>query len=100
MNKIEQYLGLAARAGRIITGEELVVKAIRNKQVQLVVLADDASDNTRKKVTDKCKSFGVPLRLYADRNRLGHCIGKEQRVVVGVKDAGFARELLKHMEIE
>lgn len=100
MSKVEQFLGLASKAGKLITGEELVVKAIQGKQVQLVILAEDASANTRKKVQDKCNSYDIPLRFYADRYRLGHYIGKEQRVVIGVKDHGFARELMKHMENE
>lgn len=49
MNQIEQMLGLAMRARKLITGEELVVKAIRQGQVKLVILASDASANTRKK---------------------------------------------------
>lgn len=98
MNKVEQFLGLAMRAKKLVTGEELVVKSISNKQVALVILAGDASANTRKKLQDKCTTYDIPIRLYADRNRLGHCIGKEQRVVIGVKDGGFARELLKHLD--
>ena len=100
MNKVEQFLGLAAKARKIVTGEELVVKAVTSKQVSLVILAVDASDNTKKKLMDKCKSYDIPFRLYADRYRLGHCIGKEQRVVIGIKDPGFARELLMHIENE
>ncbi|WP_120189535.1 L7Ae/L30e/S12e/Gadd45 family ribosomal protein [Ammoniphilus oxalaticus] len=100
MNKVEQFLGLATKAGGLITGEQIVVKAITSKQVYLVILAADASENTRKKFQDKCRSYSIPLRFYADRYRLGHCIGKEQRVVVGVKNDGFARELMKHMDNE
>jgi ribosomal protein L7Ae-like RNA K-turn-binding protein len=98
VNKIEQFLGLAAKARKIVTGEELVVKAVTGKQVQLVILAADASENTKKKLTDKCRSYDIPFRLYADRFRLGHCIGKEQRVVIGVKDSGFAQALLMHID--
>lgn len=100
MKKVEQYLGLAARAGALVAGEQWVVKAISKKQVRLVILAADASDNTKKKIQDKCRSYSVPLRFYADRYRLGHCVGKDQRVVVGVKNSGFARELMKHMDDE
>jgi ribosomal protein L7Ae-like RNA K-turn-binding protein len=99
MNKVVQYLGLAQRAGKMVTGEELVIQAIRHKQVKLVVLAGDASDNTRKKIQDKCASYQVPLRIYGDRNLLGSSLGKEQRVTLGVKDSGFAQELLKLIDI-
>ncbi|AMA72706.1 MULTISPECIES: YlxQ family RNA-binding protein [Aneurinibacillus] len=93
MNKVEQMLGLAQRARKIITGEEFVIKAIRQGQVRLVILAEDASPNTRKKVMDKCSSYHVPCETYGDRCTLGAALGKEQRVVIGVTDVGFAARL-------
>jgi ribosomal protein L7Ae-like RNA K-turn-binding protein len=98
VDKVEQWIGLAMRAGKLITGEELVVKAVTKKRIELVILAMDASPNTKKKLEDKCRTYGIPLRMYANRDRLGHCIGKEQRVVIGVTDGGFARELIRHIE--
>ena len=45
MNKqqVANLLGLAQRAGRIISGEELVVKAIQEGKAKLVFLAHDAA---------------------------------------------------------
>ncbi|HEN0238972.1 TPA: ribosomal L7Ae/L30e/S12e/Gadd45 family protein, partial [Streptococcus agalactiae] len=51
--KVLNLIGLAQRAGRLITGEELVIKAIQNQQVSLIFLANDAGPNLTKKVTDK-----------------------------------------------
>lgn len=48
-NKALSRLGLATRAGKLISGEEIVLKAIRSGEAKLVLLAGDASDNTRKK---------------------------------------------------
>ncbi|GEN33633.1 YlxQ family RNA-binding protein [Aneurinibacillus danicus] len=93
MNQVEQMLGLAQRARKLITGEELVIKAVRQGQVHLVILAGDASPNTRKKVIDKCGSYEVSCTTYGDRLTLGAALGKEQRVVIGVTDAGFAARL-------
>ena len=42
-------VGLANRAGKIISGEELFVKEIRNGKAKLVLLSADASANTTKK---------------------------------------------------
>ncbi|BDG35182.1 YlxQ family RNA-binding protein [Geobacillus sp. 44B] len=86
-------LGLANRAGKVISGEELTVKEIRSGKAKLVLLAEDASENTSKKITDKCSSYGVPLRKVSDRYTLGHAIGKDARVVVAVMDEGFANKL-------
>lgn len=42
-------LGLANRARKIVSGEELVIKEIRSGRAKLVVLSADASMNTKKK---------------------------------------------------
>ncbi|HEY4430864.1 MAG TPA: ribosomal L7Ae/L30e/S12e/Gadd45 family protein, partial [Paenibacillus sp.] len=61
MSKALSYLGLAMRAGKIVTGDEAVLKAVRSSEAKLVVLAGDASDNTQKKFRDKCGTYDIPL---------------------------------------
>ncbi|WP_409305463.1 YlxQ family RNA-binding protein [Peribacillus sp. SCS-155] len=86
-------LGLANRARKIISGEELVVKEVRSGRAKLVILAADASSNTEKKISDKCSYYKVPLTKVENRSLLGQAIGKEARVTVAVLDEGFARKL-------
>ena len=86
-------LGLAYRARKIIAGEELVIKEVRSGQAKLVLLSSDASSNTEKKITDKCSYYNVPLEKVANREQLGHAIGKDERVVLAVLDHGFAKKL-------
>ncbi|CAG7602582.1 putative ribosomal protein YlxQ [Paenibacillus solanacearum] len=88
-------LGLTMRAGKIITGEEMVIQAVRSGEAKLVIVAEDASDNTFKKINDKCSYYGVPLLQTGGREQLGDSIGKEARVAIAVTDAGFARMLMK-----
>lgn len=96
MNKAPwmSLLGLANRARKIISGEELSVKEIRSGKAKLVLLSADSSANTTKKITDKCKYYHVPLKIVDNRYLLGTAIGKEARVVVAVLDDGFAKKLL------
>jgi ribosomal protein L7Ae-like RNA K-turn-binding protein len=93
-NQWMSLLGLANRARKIITGEELSVKEIRSGKAKLILLSKDASVNTSKKITDKCKSYNIPCKLVENRFLLGQAIGKEARVVVAVMDAGFAKKLV------
>lgn len=93
-NKWMSLLGLANRARKITSGEELTVKEIRSGNAKLILLSEDASQNTTKKITDKCRSYKIPVKLVANREILGKAIGKEQRVVVAVLDNGFAKKLL------
>ncbi|MEK8130188.1 YlxQ family RNA-binding protein [Paenibacillus filicis] len=88
-------LGLAMRAGKIITGEEAVIESVRSGEAKLVIVAEDASENTLKKINDKCSHYQVPIHQYGSREQLGGSIGKETRVVIAVADEGFARLLLK-----
>ncbi|NEU29333.1 YlxQ family RNA-binding protein [bacterium LRH843] len=86
-------LGLAARARKLVTGEELVLKEVRRNSVCLLLLSTDAAEQTKKKVLDKCSHYNVPVRIVSDRQTLGHAIGKEERVVIGILDEGFAKKM-------
>lgn len=93
-NQWMALLGLANRARKIISGEELTVKQIRNGNAKLVILSKDASPNTAKKITDKCNFYEIPMKLVENRFLLGQAIGREARVVVAVLDDGFAKKLV------
>lgn len=92
-DKWKSLLGLANRARKVISGEELVVNEIRKSRAKLVILSNDASNNTAKKIKDKCGSYSVPLCIANDRYSLGQSIGKTERVVVAVLDEGFSTKL-------
>jgi ribosomal protein L7Ae-like RNA K-turn-binding protein len=93
MTRVTQFLGLASRARKLVTGEELVIKGIQNRQVELVIISQDASENALKKITDKCRTYNVPCIQFGDRDLLGQAIGKGPRVVIGVTDSGFSARL-------
>ena len=92
-NAILQLLGLAARARKVISGEELVIKEIRSGKAKLVLLASDASANTSKKIKDKCTYYNVEFHVFGDRYDLGHATGKESRVSLAITDKGFANKM-------
>ena len=68
------------------------------KKDMIRVVANDASDNTAKLITDKCKSYKVPFRKFGNRNELGIALGKGERVNVGITDPGFAKKLLSMID--
>jgi len=97
-------LGLARRAGKVVSGDEGVMNAIRNGSAKLVLVATDASVNALKKYRDKCKFYGVPIIAAFSRRQLGHSVGKAERVAVAVTDPGLSelvrRCLANHAEEE
>lgn len=92
-NNYLNMIGLAHRAGKCSLGEETIVKDIQRKRAKLVLLANDIGPQTRKKLTDKCKTFEIPYVIVDDRITLSHAIGKSQRVAVAILDEGFANKI-------
>ena len=88
-----QLLGLAARARKVISGEELVVKEVRSGNAKLVLLSSDAAHNSSKKIQDKCTYYNVEYHVFGDRYDLGHATGKEARVALAITDNGFAKKM-------
>ncbi len=94
-DKVLQMLSLAQRAGKIASGEFQTETNVKAGKAELVILAGDASENTKKKFLDMCSFYEVPVREYSDRETLGHTIGKELRSSLCVTDFGLAEEILK-----
>lgn len=97
-NKIESLLGLCMRAGRLASGEFAAEEAVKAGKACLVIVATDASANTRKLFHDKCSFYEVPCVVYGTKESLGRCIGKEMRASIAVLDEGFAKSIIKHLE--
>ncbi len=93
--KIFGYLGLAARAGMIASGEFQTEKAVKSGKASLVVCACDASGNTKKKFSNACEYYGVPYLEFSDRERLGHAIGREFRASLAVTDEKLSEAIMK-----
>ncbi len=97
-DRILSMLGLAARARKLVSGEFSVDKAIKERKAYLVVVAEDASDNTKKEMRDACDFYGVPYMEHGTKDTLGHAIGKEIRASAAVTDEGLAKALLRGKE--
>jgi ribosomal protein L7Ae-like RNA K-turn-binding protein len=93
--KLLSTIGLAQRASLIISGEEMVLEAIRKSRAKLVFLAADAGPSTTKRVTDKTAFYAVPLLTVLTGEELSNAIGKTNRKVLCVNDAKMAALLNK-----
>lgn len=94
-DKILSLLGLAKKGGKVASGEFAVENAVKSGKAHLVIVALDASDNTKKLFTDKCSFYNVPIEYYSDKESLGHALGFQMRTSVAVLDSGFAGSLIK-----
>lgn len=98
MNKLYSFIGLAKKAGKIAGGELAVSNAIKQKTVCLLIGATDASENTKKKLRNSAKYYGIPFYFYGDKYELGKAVGEEFRVSLAVLDIGFAKKMIMMLQ--
>ena len=97
-SKIYSLLGLATKAGKVVSGEFATEKSVKSGTAWIVIVSDDASDNTKKMFSNMCNFYEVPRYFFGTKDELGHAIGKAMRSSLAVTDEGFAQTLIKHLE--
>ena len=93
MHDILKLLGLATRAKKIVSGEDFCIEGIRKNEIKYLFLASNAGVNTTKRITDKAKYYNVTLDTSFTSEELSGAIGKNNRMVIGIKDSGFAKKI-------
>lgn len=85
-NKVLSLIGLATKAGKTASGEFLTEREVKSGKAALVIVAGDASENTKKKFRNMCDYYKVPIYFYEDKDTLGHAMGKQFRASLAVLD--------------
>lgn len=97
-DKVMGLIGLATKAGKTVSGEFCTEREVKSGKAKLVIVAKDASENTRKKFKNMCDFYKVPVCFYQDKIALGHAAGKEFRASLAILDEGFSKSIKKNME--
>ena len=95
-------LGLCVKAGKVTFGVPMTCEALRKKTGNIPVLvleAADTSDNTHKRLTDKCAFYKTELiRLEVGGEQLGTAVGKTVFLgAVAITDKGLASLVKKYI---
>lgn len=100
-NRTLSALGLCSKAGKLVYGANMVCEALALKRKPfLVIEASDTSDNTSKRLTDKCNYYNVKkTKLNVSGEVIAHAIGKTGIIgAVAVTDAGLVSLIEKAIE--
>jgi ribosomal protein L7Ae-like RNA K-turn-binding protein len=89
--RVLDLLGLAARAGGIVSGIDAVRRAARENNVFRVILADDAAPGQQGKLTPLLEARRVPFHTVFTRDELGAATGRGAVSAIGITDSNFAR---------
>ena len=94
--KVLNLLGLATRAGQLVSGEEIVIDAMRKNKAKIVFLGNDCSENTLDKFKKKCFHYKTELNTMFSSEEISHSIGKN-RMVIALTDQGFYTTIKKYL---
>ena len=92
IDRLRGVLGLSQRAGRLVTGMDTTLSAVRTGKAALVLLDESAAENTVKKVTDACIYYHAPL-LKLPQGLLSAACGRDGRMLGALTDQGFAEKV-------
>ena len=90
-DSVLSMLSIAAKSGNVVSGEFSTEKSVKTGKGFLVLVAADASENTRKKFSNMCEFYEVPIYFIANKEELGKFCGKEFRASLAVQDENFAK---------
>ena len=99
-SKIASYLGLARRAGKLLSGYRTCAGSIGKGSIKLIILAEDTSQNTKDKFVSLCGRHGIPCKNYASTDALSDMTGLSGRGIYGITEVNFAEAMVKEIENE
>ncbi len=99
MRKLLSMLGIGRKAGLIVSGEMGCVQSLNEGKSKLLIIASDASYNTKNKFQGLCSKKNVKYVEAGLKEELGASIGKGLTSVISVNDEAFSQALVKIIDM-
>lgn len=96
--KVLSLLGFAQRAGKLSSGTGACELSLKGGKAQCVLIEAGTGENTTKHFSDMASYRHVPCAVLA--GQLGRAIGYPERKIICINDPGFARAVLKELNLE
>jgi len=92
--QLAALLGLARKAGQLVTGFAKTEAALKRRDVTLLVTASDAGADGRQKLGRLAAHLDVPVMADLTAAELTMALGRENVIHAGLIDVGWARNLV------
>ncbi len=99
-SKALSLIGFAKKSGNLVSGVNTCTFAIGKGKAKLVILAEDISAGSEKKILKEIRKKGIPYIKYSTIDELSHIAGESGRSVFAVLDKGFAESILRELGTE
>ena len=98
-DRVFGMIGLAARAGKVVSGSDAVIGAIRSNNVKLLIITRDISRNSLDKILKSMNSDKeITCYSFSTSEELGYALGKPNRTVAAITDKSFAEGISAILE--
>ncbi len=91
--KIMSLLSIAKKAGFVKSGDFSAGTCLTSGNARLIIMAKNASINTKQKFGNKTFYYEVPYIVYSTKEKLSWAIGKNDCAVIAITDEGLAAKL-------
>lgn len=98
--KIYSWIGLCMRSGNLVSGDDTTLRSVKKNNTSLVIIAEDASENTKKLFRDKCSFRNIDYIIFGNKVEFGKSIGKSPRAVLGITDINMALQIKKLVDCQ
>ena len=99
--KLLANLGLCVRAGKVIFGVPMICEAMRRESMHTMTVfeASDTSENTHKRIVDKCKFYRIKhIQLPCSGTVLASALGKTAHLAaIAVTDPNMSAMAEKYL---
>lgn len=99
--RVLDLLGLARRSGKLVAGEDTVLRLLKQNKLKIVFVASDASIKQIDKFDKKCFFYETKMNNDFSCDELSKAIGKPMCKILAITDQGFLDALNKSlMEVQ
>lgn len=95
--KVINYLGFAKKSGNVMAGVNTCTFGMNKGKVKLMILAEDISENSEKKIMKEIRKNGVEYIKYGNSEEMSHAIGTQGRSVFAICDTNFSEVIKKEI---
>lgn len=89
--KVATMLGFAKRSGNLANGFTAVSIHLKKRNAKLVIVSEDIAEDSKRKVANLCKTYGVRMFAHGTRDDLGAAIGRGATTTIAILDKKFAK---------
>lgn len=93
--RLRSTLGLAKKAGDVVTGFAKVEAALLRGELSVLLAAADGAADGRQKLAHKARRDGVAIVDILTSDELGMALGRPNVIHAGATNAGWATHILK-----